>query len=98
MRLLLRAATVRGILPTVAVNCYRAAFRGIFGLDLVVSNYPVVCSQDLQTSHDVPFESQPLDGEVADAAVVLDEDGKELGPAPKSRKKQSVVWNFYGPR
>ena len=98
MRLLLRAATVRGILPTVTVQCYRAAFRGIFGLDLVVSNYPVVCSQDLQTSHDVPFESQPLDGEVADAAVVLDEDGKELGPAPKSRKKQSAVWNFYGPR
>ena len=69
-----------------------------FILTFVVSNYPVVCSQDLQTSLDVPFESQPLDGEVADAAVVLDEDGKELGPAPKSRKKQSAVWNFYGPR
>ena len=62
-----------------------------------MSNYPVVCSQDLQTSLDAPVESQPLDGEVADAAIVLVEDGKELGLAPKSREKQFVVWNFYDP-
>ena len=42
--------------------------------------------------------SQPVDVEAADAAVVLDDDGKELGSAPKSRKKQSAVWNFFGPR
>ena len=39
-----------------------------------------------------------MDVDAADAAVVLDDDGKELGSAPKSRKKQSAVWNFFGPR
>jgi hypothetical protein len=45
-----------------------------------------------------PGISLPKDGEAADAAVVFDANGKELGSAPKSRKKQSAVWNFFGPR
>ena len=45
-----------------------------------------------------PGTSQPVHGEADDAVVILDDDGKELGSAPKSRKKQSAVWNFFGPR